>query len=190
MKWLLWILIPCALITAVVTAGMVELDLGPRPEIRVVQTLIRGTQQSYLLEVVNPTQQDLEFWGYGAANPMYQMKTLESGEWKDAMLGWCGMGAAPQRLPAQGSQRFEVYVRDAPARVGLLLLPTNYNRGQVHQFQWLPFALRVKLVKWQNQRLDDKTQKKMVWSEPLEPLPGFNILSASTENQPGQTTGL
>jgi hypothetical protein len=190
MKRFLWLLIPCGLISAAITAGMMDLDLGPRPEIRVVQTVTRGAQQSYLLEIVNPTNHDMEYWGYGAGSPMYQMKIWEDGTWQDAMLGWCGTGAMPQRVPAQSSQKFEAFVRDVPAQIGLLLLPPNYERGRVYQCEWLPFAMRVKLVKWQNQRLDDKMQKKMVWSARLEPLPGFGTLSASTVNQLGQTTGL
>ncbi len=177
MKRHLWILIPCGLLAAVPTAGLMKFDLGPRPEIRVVQTVTRGAQQSYLLEAVNPTHQDLEYWGYGAGSPMYQMKIWEEGTWCDAMLGWCGTGAAPQRIPAQSSQRFEVYVREAPAQVGLLLLPPHYERGRVYQFEWLPFAMRARLVKWQNQRLDDKLKRKMVWSTRLEPLPPVTMLT-------------
>jgi hypothetical protein len=115
------------------------------------------------------------------------MKILESDEWRDAMLGWCGMGAAPQRVPAQSSQQFEVYVREAPTRVGLLLLPPHYERGRVYQCEWLPFAVRARLVKWQNQRLDDKLNKKMVWSTRLEPLPPVTMLTTQVtpSHKPG-----
>ncbi|RBP39813.1 hypothetical protein DES53_109241 [Roseimicrobium gellanilyticum] len=173
MKRFLWLLMSCGLVAAVIAIGMADIDTGPRPEIRVVQIVSHDAEQNYLLEVVNPGSRDLEYWGYGAENPMYQMESYEaaSGEWKDAMMGWCGMGAAPQRLAAHSSQRFEVSVRDAPSRVGLLLLPPSYQRGRVFQFDWLPFSIRESVVAWQNGRLDERTKKRMVWSEKLEPLP-------------------
>ena len=173
MKRFLWLLLPCGLIAAMIAAGMTDVDTGPRPEIRVVQIVTRDAEQNYLLEVVNPGSRDLEYWGYGAEGPMYQMENYEpaSGEWRDAMVGWCGMGAAPQRLAAHSSQRFEVSIRDMPSRVGLLLLPPGHQRGRVFQFDWLPFFMRERVVEWQNGRLDERTKKRMVWSERLEPLP-------------------
>jgi hypothetical protein len=178
MKRFLWLLIPCGLIAAVIAAGMTDIDTGPRPEIRVVQIVSHDAEQSYLLEVVNPGSRDLEYWGYGAGNPMYQMQYFESasGEWKDAMVSWCGMGAAPQRLAARSSQRFEVTVRDLPSRVGLLLLPPNYQHGRVFLFGWLPFSIRESVVEWQNERLNERAKRRMVWSDRLEPLPAVTTI--------------
>ena len=186
MKRFLWLLLPCGLIAAGIGAAMVDIEMEPKPEIRVVQILSRGVERTYLMEMVNPGSQDLEYWGYGAEGPMYQMQNFDSGEWKDAMLGWCGMGAAPQRLRAHGSQRFEIMVRDTPSRVGLLLLPPAYQRAHVYQLEWLPFSLRAGLVQWQNERLDERAKKRVVWSERLEPLPPITVLTTQVTQRPNK----
>jgi hypothetical protein len=171
MQRFLWILIPCGMIAAAVVAGTMDIETGPRPEIRVVQTPAQREGTRYVLEIVNPTSKELVYWGYGANSPMYQMEILEDGKWTNAMLGWCGTGATTERIPPHGTQQFEVSIRDSPSKIGLLLLPRGFKRSEAYQFEWLPFAVRSKLVMWQNDRLDERTNKKVVWSERLDPLP-------------------
>lgn len=187
MKRALWLLIPIGLIAAMIAVGMTDIDTGPRPEIRVVQIVSHDTEQNYLLEVVNPGARDLEYWGYGAGSPMYQMEDFDpaSGEWKDAMQGWCGMGAGPQRLAAHGSQRFEVTVGETPLRVGLLLLPPGYQHEPTFWLEWLPFSIRESIVEWQNVRLNERLKKRMVWSERLEPLPPITVVTTQATERSG-----
>lgn len=181
MKRFLLMLVPCGLIAMAAAAGMSKWKEEARPEIRVTgATTTSGHRQGYVLEMVNPTDRELGYWGYGPDQPMYRLEKLEAGVWRPAMLGWCGTGAAPQTLAAHGTQRFAIYPEKEVMRVGMLLLPSGFQPKRVYQFEMLPFPLRKHLVKWQNARNERALERYTVWSEPLDPLPELPSLSAAS----------
>lgn len=172
MKWPVRILIACGLFASIGLAGSREWKWREKPRLDVVGARLDGGRLVHQLELINPTARELEYWGYGAAEPMYQLMSLEAGRWVPVSVGWCGMGAAPQRLGAGQRQRFELRSQEtSETKVGLLLLPPRSESGTVYQFTWLPVAWRSHLVRWQNERLEEKLRRQVVWSVPLAPVP-------------------
>ncbi len=101
------------------------------------------------LVLVNPLDVPIRYYGYsmdswqtrppaGEIHPFCSRRVKEGEEWKDAVVGKCGTGAADMKVPPKNAGRFEVMIQlpGAVTRVGFGCLWTTADGKKVEQIIW------------------------------------------------------
>jgi hypothetical protein len=167
-----WIIAGVLLCMLGVSLAFVQPARRPKPELRIVGTVIHGGIDMYEMEFINPTTYELVYYGYQTSSPTLVSEYWEHGAWKRAEGIGCGSGIRAYVVPAGGTVRFfQTPPREHPIRIGLVAHPQNFKGWVIRQYHWLPEKLNSWVMEWQQERNHKRGEEMVSWAPPLEVVP-------------------
>jgi hypothetical protein len=83
---------------------------APAPSLRFVRFIVRDDRQYAVIELSNPTQKSIFFYGYGPEYPQQWYQRRVKDNWRHSGWHWCGTGMELHELAGESLLEFKIGV--------------------------------------------------------------------------------